>query len=54
MQFKSILGLEHIKRHLTTTAERGRIAHAQLFIGPEGCGTLPMAVAYAQFIVCAN
>ena len=54
MLFKDVLGLEHIKKHLVTTAETGRVAHAQLFIGPEGSGTLPMAVAYAQYILCGN
>jgi len=34
-----------------TSADQGRIAHAQLFVGPEGCGTLPIALAYAQYIV---
>ena len=28
------------------------IPHAQLFVGKEGCGTLPMAIAYAQFLLC--
>ncbi len=46
--------MEHIKKHLVTTAETGRVAHAQLFIGPEGSGTLPMAIAYAQYILCGN
>jgi DNA polymerase-3 subunit delta' len=32
----------------------GRIPHAQLFIGPEGSGTLPTAIAYAQYILCHN
>ena len=54
MLFKDILGLSHIKNHLTTSADAGRIPHAQLFIGPEGSGTLPMALAYAQYIICAN
>lgn len=54
MLFKDILGLAHIKKHLATSAEAGRIPHAQLFVGPEGCGTLPMAVAYAQYIICNN
>ncbi|MEM9077470.1 MAG: DNA polymerase III subunit delta' [Bacteroidota bacterium] len=54
MLFKDILGLDHIKQHLTTSAENGRIAHAQLFIGPEGCGTLSMAIAYAQYVLCSN
>ncbi|MBO0321001.1 DNA polymerase III subunit delta' [Muricauda sp. CAU 1633] len=54
MLFKHILGLEHIKNHLVTTADSGRVAHAQLFVGPEGSGTLPMAVAYAQYLLCGN
>ncbi|TRX23696.1 DNA polymerase III subunit delta' [Flavobacterium franklandianum] len=54
MQFSEILGQEHIKNHLTRSANLGRIPHAQLFVGPEGCGTLPMAIAYAQYILCNN
>ena len=54
MQFSEILGQEHIKNHLIQSASKGRIPHAQLFVGPEGSGTLPMAVAYAQYIVCQN
>ena len=54
MLFSHILGHEHIKSHLTTSASAGRIPHAQLFIGPEGSGTLPMAIAYAQYILCGN
>ena len=54
MLFSDILGQEHIKAHLTQSADCGRIPHAQLFVGPEGCGTLPMAIAYAQYILCKN
>jgi DNA polymerase III subunit delta' len=54
MQFSEILGQEHIKNHLIKSATKGRIPHAQLFIGPEGSGTLAMAIAYAQYIVCQN
>ncbi len=54
MLFKDILGLSHIKNHLATSADSGRIPHAQLFVGPEGCGTLPMALAYAQYLICNN
>ena len=54
MLFSEILGQEHIKSHLTKSASSARIPHAQLFIGPEGSGTLPMAIAYAQYILCAN
>ncbi len=54
MQFSQILGQDYIKNHLTKSAVSGRIPHAQLFIGPEGSGTLPMAIAYAQYILCDN
>lgn len=54
MLFSEILGQEHIKSHLTKSASQGRIPHAQLFVGPEGCGTLPIAIAYAQYILCNN
>lgn len=52
MLFDQVIGQEHIKKHLQTSAENGRIPHAQLFVGKEGSGTLPMAIAYAQFLLC--
>lgn len=54
MLFSDILGQHHIKVHLTKSVDAGRIPHAQLFVGPEGSGTLPMAIAYAQYILCQN
>lgn len=54
MLFSEVIGQEHIKKHLITSADNGRISHAQLFVGPEGCGTLPMAIAYARYILCHN
>lgn len=54
MLFSEILGQEYIKSHLTQSATLGRIPHAQLFVGPEGAGTLATAMAYAQYILCNN
>nr|WP_298006502.1 DNA polymerase III subunit delta' [uncultured Flavobacterium sp.] len=54
MKFSSIVGQHHLKKHLTHSASSGRIPHAQLFVGPEGCGTLAMAIAYAQYLICGN
>ena len=54
MHFSEIIGQEHLKNHLTKSADLGRIPHAQLFIGPEGSGTLSMAIAYAQYVLCKN
>lgn len=54
MKFSEILGHEHLKNHLVQSANNGRISHAQLFVGKEGCGVLPMALAYAQYILSFN
>ena len=54
MLFSEIIGQEHLKKHLTHSVDNGRIPHAQLFVGKEGTGTLPMAIAYAQYILCQN
>ncbi len=54
MLFKEVYGLTHLKKHLTATADAGRIPHAQLFIGAEGTGTLALALAYAQYVLCKN
>ncbi len=54
MLFSEILGLPHIKKHLTHSVDGKRIAHAQLFSGASGSGVLPMAIAYAQYILCNN
>ncbi len=54
MLFSNIIGQENIKKHLIRTVENGRIPHAQLFVGPTGSGALPMAIAYARYILCQN
>jgi len=54
MRFSDIIGQQHIKNHLMYSAKNGRIPHAQLFIAPEGVGALPIAIAYAQYIICQN
>jgi DNA polymerase-3 subunit delta' len=54
MNFTEILGHEHLKNHLIKSTDNGRVSHAQLFVGKEGSGVLPMAIAYAQYILCRN
>ena len=54
MLFKEIIGQELIKAKLIDTVKNKRISHAQLFLGPEGCGKLALAIAYAQYINCEN
>ncbi len=52
MQFKDIVGQQAIKNHLVEMVEQNRLSHALLFLGKEGSGSLPLALAFAQFVVC--
>lgn len=54
MRFSDIIGQEELKSHLTDSIDKGRISHAQLFAGIAGAGTLPLAIAYAQYLNCPN
>ena len=54
MRFCEVIGQQELKRHLAHSVDVGRISHAQLFTGSAGTGTLPLAVAYAQYIHCTN
>lgn len=52
MHFKDILGQSDVKNHLVDMVQNNRLSHALLFLGKEGSGTLPLAMAFAQYVVC--
>lgn len=52
MRFKDIIGQKEIVKFLRGNINSGRIAHAQLFEGESGYGTLALALAYVQYINC--
>ena len=54
MQFKDIIGQEAVKQKLIKSVRENRVSHAQLFLGSVGSGTFPLALAYAQYILCPN
>lgn len=54
MQFKDVIGQDSVKRKLIGMAVSGRVPHAMMFMGPEGNGNLPLALAFAQYIQCEN
>jgi DNA polymerase-3 subunit delta' len=54
MKFSDIPGQKDIIGQLISTVKSERVSHAQLFTGPEGCGSLPLALAYAQYVSCEN
>lgn len=54
MQFKDVIGQETVKGKLLLSVRENRVPHAQLFLGPAGSGKMPLALAYAQYILCPN
>jgi len=54
MQFKQVIGQSAIKQRLIQSVRENHVSHAQLFLGPAGCGKLPLALAYTQYILCPN
>src|SRR6201985_1895529 len=54
MQFSSVIGQQDVKQRLINTVTENRVSHAQLFLGPEGSGSLALAVAYAQYLSCED
>jgi DNA polymerase-3 subunit delta' len=52
MQFKDIIGQPEVKHNLVELVQHNRLSHALLFLGKEGSGVLPLALAFAQYVVC--
>ena len=52
MQFSDIIGQQEVKHQLAELVQHNRLSHALLFLGKEGSGALPLALAFAQYVVC--
>lgn len=52
MQFSDIIGQQAVKQQLAELVQHNRLSHALLFLGKEGSGALPLALAFAQYVVC--
>ncbi len=52
MQFDKIIAQEPVKHKLKELVQKNRLSHALLFLGKEGSGALPLAIAFAQYILC--
>ena len=51
MLLSEVIGQEKLKKQLVDMVQQQRLPHALLLLGPEGSGALPLAVAFAQYIV---
>lgn len=54
MQFKDVIGQHEAKQHLAEIVQHNRLSHALLFLGKEGSGVLPLALAFAQYVTCTG
>lgn len=54
MNFSEIPGQTEVIARLLRSVKEERVSHAQLFTGPEGCGSLALALAYAKYVNCEN
>lgn len=51
MTFDEIIGQEAAKARLKQELEAGKVAHALMLCGAEGCGSLPLAISFAQMLL---
>ncbi len=54
MRFDNIIGHYKLREQLQQDISHGRIPHAQLFVGTEGSGALPLAIAYAHRLIAST
>ena len=54
MRFADVIGNQQVAKALVSMADSGRVAHAMLLYENEGCGALALALAYVQYLNCAN
>ena len=54
MQFKDIIGQQEVKKRFVEMVNHNRLSHALLFLGKEGSGALPLALAFAQYVACTG
>lgn len=54
MYFKEVVGQQAIKTRLRLMADEGRTPHASLFLSPSGAGGLPLALAFASYLLCST
>jgi DNA polymerase-3 subunit delta' len=50
MLFREVIGQNEVKQQLVEMVQHNRLSHALLFLGREGSGALPLALAFAEYI----
>ncbi len=51
MKFSEVIGQKEVCGRLVKMAEEQKVPHALLFCGPEGCGKMAVALAFASYLL---
>ena len=54
VNWADIIGQEEVKQHLTRLLLENKLPHAIMLCGPRGAGKLPLALAFAQMLLCQH
>ncbi len=54
MTFEQVIGQAEVKEQLIQLVEQNRLSHALLFLGKEGSGALPLALAFSSYIMAST
>lgn len=52
MQYHQVIGQESLQAQLSELVQQNRLSHALLLLSKEGSGALPLAISFAQYLVC--
>lgn len=52
MRYDEVIGQSFLQQKLTELVRQNRLSHALLLLSKEGSGALPLAIAFAQYLVC--
>ena len=54
MFFKQVIGQKDVQERLQQLVREGRLPHALMLCGPQGCGKLALAVGFAKLLLSSN
>ena len=54
MKRKEVIGQEEVWQRLITMVREDRLPHAIMLCGPQGCGKMALALAFASYLICQN
>ncbi len=54
MKSEEVIGQEEVWQRLITMVREDRLPHAIMLCGPQGCGKMALALAFASYLICQN